>query len=110
MDVKLLSEYTIADVAAALRIDDNPLPTATEAALARAMAMAKAYIVGYTDIPAASDDPAAETLDDHPDIVHAYLVLCQDAYDNRAYVQDGTSGVNQVVDAILHMHRRCLVS
>lgn len=110
MNAKLLSEYTVADVAAALRIDDNPLPQETADALTRAMAMATAYIEGITSIPAASEDPEAETLDQHPDIVHAFLVLCQDAYDNRAYVQDGTTGVNQVVDSILGMHRRCLVA
>lgn len=110
MNAKLLSEYEVADVAEALRIDDDPLPPATADALTRAMAMATAYIEGYTHIPAASEDPEAETLDKHPDIVHAFLVLCQDAYDNRAYVQDGSAGVNQVVDSILGMHRRCLAT
>ena len=105
MSAKLLSEYTAADVAAALRIDGDP-----PAEMERIMAAAMAYIEAYTHIPAASEDPEAETLDDHPDIVHAFLVLCQDGYDNRAYVQDGTFGVNMTVDTILNMHRRCLVT
>lgn len=104
MSAKLLSEYTAVDVAAALRIDGDP-----PAEMERIMAAAMAYIEAYTHIPAASEDPDAETLDSHPDIVHAFLVLCQDCYDNRSYVQEGAQGVNMVVDSILGMHRRNLV-
>ena len=103
MSAKLLSEYTAADVAAALRIDGD-----TPDEMERIMASSIAYIEGVTGIPATSQESGAETLDDYPDIVHAFLVLCQDGYDNRAYVQEKTQGVNLVVDDILGMHRRCL--
>ena len=99
-----ISELTAADVAKALRIDG-----VTPEEMPRIMATAIAYIEGYTGIPAKSDDPDADTLDNYPDMVQAYLVLCQDCYDNRTYVQDGAQGVNMVVDSILGMHRRTLV-
>ena len=49
-----------------------------------------------------------ETLDDYEDIYLAFMVLCQDAYDNRAYVADGTAA-NRVVCSILDMHARNLI-
>lgn len=99
-----ISELAPEDVAKALRIDGR-----TPEEMPRIMATAIAYIEGYTGIPAESDDPDADTLDNYPDMVQAYLVLCQDCYDNRSYVQEGTQGINMVVDSILGMHRRALV-
>lgn len=99
-----ISELTAADVARFLRIDGS-----TPHEMPMIMATATAYIESYTGIPAKSDDPDADTLDNYPDVVQAFLVLCQDCYDNRSYVQEGTQGVNKVVDSILGMHRRNLV-
>ena len=49
-----------------------------------------------------------ETLDDYEDIYLAFMVLCQDAYDNRSYVAEGTAA-NRVVCSILDMHARNLI-
>ena len=38
----------------------------------------------------------------------AFMVLCQDAYDNRSYVAEGTAA-NRVVCSILDMHARNLI-
>lgn len=87
-----ISKITTAQVAEYLRLDeDDP------ALLQPIMKAAKAYIVDYTGLP--EDD-----LDDHDDFYIAFMVLCQDMYDNRALYTD-KAGVNKVVDNILFRHR-----
>lgn len=93
-----ISEITCADVAEYLRRTDEPLD---EWLLNAVMQAAKQYIVGYTGIP-------PDELDAYEDISIAFMVLCQDMYDNRTLVAENT-GVNRVVDTILGMHSRNLI-
>lgn len=91
-----IKKLTTADVADYLRLDeDDPIR------LKPVMQAAKAYILDYTGLD--EDD-----LDDHDDLAIAFLVLCQDMYDNRALYTD-KAGINKVVDAILFRHRRNFV-
>lgn len=95
-------------MAAYLRLEDEDYAPAE---LEAVMASVKQYIVSYTGIPAESDDPEAETLDDHADFYIAYMVLCQDAYDNRTMYPDVryAGSQNRVVESILGMHARNLL-
>ena len=71
------------------------------------MAAAERYVIGYTGIP--YQDPAGgKVLDDYEDLTLAYLVLCQDLYDQRT-AQTDTAAVNRTLDTILGMHARNLV-
>lgn len=96
-----ISEIDSATVAEYLRLEDDD-----DNMLEPIMVAAKAYIQDET---ALSD----EELDEHEDLAMAFLVLCQDMYDNRSYtdVQSGTSGPhsNLVVSSILGHHRSNLV-
>lgn len=97
-----ISNVSAADVAEYLRLDDD----AYDELLEPIMDAAKAYIKDET---ALSD----EELDEHEDLAIAYLVLCQDMYDNRTYTdtESGNSGphANLVVSSILGHHRSNLV-
>lgn len=87
-----INRITSAEVASYLRLDeDDPV------LLPKIMKAAKAYIMDYTGM--SEDD-----LDDHDDLYPAFMVLCQDMYDNRAMYNDKSS-VNKTVDAILFRHR-----
>lgn len=87
-----INKLTTSDVAEYLRLDeDDPIR------LQPIMKAAKAYIRDYTGL---SD----EEIQEHDDFYIAFLVLCQDMYDNRAMYTDKTS-INKVVDAILFRHR-----
>ena len=88
----VLSEITAADVAEFLRLDDPQ-----NGVVVPIMTAAKQFIMDYTGL-------SAEDLDTHEDFYIAFMVLCQDMYDNRAmYVDKGT--VNKVVESILFRHR-----
>ena len=91
-----ISEITVQDVAAFLRLDD-----ASDPILVPMMAAAKQFIIDYTGL--------SETdLDEHEDFYIAYMVLVQDMYDNRAmYVEK--DNINRVIDSILFRHRRNFV-
>lgn len=100
-----ISEIMLSDVVRYLRLDGVAYDPAEISAI---MEAAKGYLASYTGIPAESDDPDAETLDDHADFWLAFMVLCQDMYDNRAYAGEN-GAVNRVVDSILGMHARNLL-
>lgn len=86
-----ISEIASNDVADFLRLDDDP------GTLAPIMDASKKYIMDYTGM-------TEEELDEHEDFWTAFMVLCQDMYDNRAmYVEKGN--VNKVVESILFRHR-----
>lgn len=89
----LISEIAVSDVADYLRLDDAEDPI-----LVPIMAAAQKYIIDYTGL-------SEEDLEDHEDLYIAYMVLCQDMYDNRALYTDKAS-VNKVVDSILFRHRK----
>ena len=91
-----ISEITINDVAEYLRLD-----SAEDSILPPVMAAAKKYIMDYTG-------QTEEELEDHEDYYLAYMILCQDMYDNRAMYTDKAS-VNKVVDSILFRHRQNFV-
>ena len=104
-----ISEITIADVAKYLRLEDGDYDVQQVEAI---MVAAKSYIVGYTGIPASSEVADAVTLDSYADFWVAYMVLCQDMYDNRSMYPDvkyATSSANRVVESILGMHVRNLL-
>ena len=91
-----ISEITATDVASFLRLDD-----ATDPILTPIMAASRQYIIDYTGM-------TAEELEKHDDLWLAYMVLCQDMFDNRAmYIEK--DNVNKVVDSILFMHRKNFV-
>lgn len=96
-----ISEITASVVAEYLRLEDE-----NDNMLEPIMTAAKAYIKDETAL-------TEEELDDHEDLAHAFLVLCQDMYDNRSYTDtdSGASGPhpNLVVSSILGHHRSNLV-
>lgn len=100
-----ISEIMVSDVVRYLRLDGVAYDPVDIIAI---MEAAKGYIASYTGIPAESDDPSVETLDDHADFWLAFMVLCQDMYDNRAYIGESGSA-NKVVDGILGIHARNLL-
>lgn len=87
-----ISEITTQDVANFIRLDEDDPTTLTPI-----MDAATAYIQDATGMD-------AEDLEDHEDLYIAFMVLCQDMYDNRALYTDKAS-VNKVVDSILFRHR-----
>ena len=91
-----ISEIKKQNVADFLRLDD-----ANDSLLTPIMDAATKYILDYTGM-------TEDELDDHEDLYTAFMVLCQDMYDNRAmYVDKNT--VNRVVDSILFRHRKNFV-
>lgn len=87
-----VSEVQPVDLSEFLRLDDY-----REDEMQRILDSAKDYIRSYTGL-------TDEEIDTHADFLAAFLVLCQDMYDNRAmYVEK--SNVNRVVESILNMHR-----
>ena len=100
-----ISSITESDVAKYLRLEAGDYDAGE---LETIMDAAKKYIVSYTGIPAASTDSTAETLDDHEDFWIAYMVLCQDMYDNRSMTVENANA-NRVVETVLGMHTRNLL-
>ena len=87
-----ISEIKKQNVADFLRLDD-----AGDSLLTPIMDAATKYILDYTGM-------TEDELDDHEDLYTAFMVLCQDMYDNRAMYVD-KNNVNRVVDSILFRHR-----
>ena len=74
--------------------DDNMMRAVRKAA--------ESYILNYTGL-------TKEQADEKEDLYIAYMVLCQDMFDNRAmYVNK--SNVNKVVESILCMHSVNLIA
>lgn len=50
-------------------------------------------------------------MDNYPDMTVAFLVMVQDLYENRSYIQDSGKGihVNRSVESILGLHERNLL-
>lgn len=98
-----ISDVTAQNVADYLRID---APNSSELLEINAiMEAAKSYISGYTGIKKElnSEEDTSKTIDDYDDFYIAFMVLCQDMYDNRSlYVEK--SNVNKTVSCILAMH------
>ena len=98
------SEVTMQAVADFLRLPEGSYSSAELDAI---MAAAERYVIGYTGIPY-QDQAGGKVLDDYEDLTLAYLVLCQDLYDQRT-AQTDTAAVNRTLDAILGLHARNLV-
>lgn len=92
-----LSQVTQDVVCQYLRLPDGCDPYLMEGI----MDSARSYILAHTGL-------TPEQADEHDDLVMAYLLLCQDMYDNRSAAQDEKS-VNRTLDTILGLHTRNLV-
>lgn len=87
-----INDLTTQDVSEFLRLDEDD-----SLMLTPIMSAAKAYIMDYTGL-------TEDALDNHEDLFIAFMVLCQDMYDNRAMYVD-KDNVNKVVDSVLFRHR-----
>ena len=92
--IEKVSEVTSADLAEFLRVGE--VTPSEDGFLKTIIGAAIAYMCKYTGLTAAQ-------LDGSQDFVPAFLVLCQDMYDNRALYVD-SANVNQMVQSILDMH------
>ncbi len=90
-----LSEITAKDVAGHIKLDEDEFED-MEGELRPIMAAANGFILDYTGL-------SQEQADRKEDLYIAFMVLCQDMYDNRAYYVD-KNNVNKVVETILGMH------
>lgn len=99
-----ISEISVQDVADYLKLDDGY----DEKEIKSIMEAVESYISGYTHIPTAEQEPDGDNLDQYEDLWIPYMVLCQDAHDNRAFMVDGNAS-NKVVESILSLHGRGLV-
>lgn len=93
-----LSQITTDKVAEFLRLDPDEYQ---KEILQAVMTAAKQYILNYTGL-------TEEKADEKEDFYIAYMVLCQDMYDNRSLYVDKSgvqgSNTNKVVESILGMH------
>ena len=89
-----VSEISVDEVKRALRLDlADPF---IDRELEPRMTAAREYIKSYTGL-------TEEQIDTHEDMYHAFMILVQDMYDNRAmYVE--RNNVNKTVGIILGMH------
>ncbi len=98
-----ISQITLDNVMEFLRLDPEDCQ---EGILIAAMAAAKQYILHYTGL-------TEKEADEKEDFYIAYMVLCQDMYDNRSMYADKGSvqggNVNKVVESVLGMHCRNLL-
>lgn len=90
-----ISEVQIADLISYLRLDEPPDEEIKE--LEHEKSMAISLIVNYTGLE-------EETLDDYPDITHAFFLLVSDMHENRNLEKNGVVGANKAVDTILSLH------
>lgn len=104
-----ISDITFEDVAVQIKLEylleNESDKEALKKQLDPIMSAAKAYISSYTGIKIQADneEDTSKTIDDYDDFYIAFMVLCQDMYDNRSmYVEK--SNVNKVVSSILDMH------
>lgn len=88
-----LSSITDHDVAEFLRLEPG---TYDENMMRAARKAAESYILNYTGL-------TKEQADEKEDLYIAYMVLCQDMFDNRSMYVD-KNNVNKVVESILGMH------
>jgi uncharacterized phage protein (predicted DNA packaging) len=91
-----VSEITIEYLKTYLRILEDD--TDEDILLEGIMSAAIDYIRSYTGL---NDDE----IESHEDLTIAYLVLCEDMFDNRAMTVKNSS-VNRTVSAILSMHSK----
>lgn len=95
-----VSEITVDSIKNYLRLSDTSKED--EVYLETIKKVAIDYIKNNTGL----DD---KTIEQYNDLVIVVYVLCQDMYDTRAYYVDNNN-VNRVVQSILDMHSRNLIS
>ena len=89
-----ISEITVKDVEEFLRLEPEMY---SEQMMEAVMKAAENYILNYTGL-------SKERADEKEDFYIAYMVLCQDMFDNRTMYVDYKKNVNKVVESILAMH------
>ncbi len=94
-----LSDITDQDVAEFLRLEPD---TYNENMMKAVREAAGHYILNYTGLE-------KEEADKKEDLYIAYMVLCQDMFDNRSMYVD-KNNVNKVVESILGMHSMNLLA
>lgn len=94
-----LSNITGKDVEEFIRLEQG---TYSENMMKAVMEAAKSYILDYTGL-------TKEQADEKDDLYIAYMVLCQDMFDNRSMYVD-KNNVNKVVKSILDMHSENLIA
>lgn len=94
-----LSNITDKDVEEFIRLEQG---TYSENMMKAVMEAAKSYILDYTGL-------TKEQADEKDDLYIAYMVLCQDMFDNRSMYVD-KNNVNKVVKSILDMHSENLIA
>lgn len=94
-----LSSITDHDVEEFLRLEPETYDENMMRAVRKA---AESYILNYTGL-------TKEQADEKEDLYIAYMVLCQDMFDNRSMYVD-KNNVNKVVDSILGMHSMNLIA
>jgi len=97
-----ISELTVSDVAAYLKIEDADLTESETGIITAMLNAARMYVQNYTGRD-------TEYLDQHPEVAIAALCLAGDFYTNRDMFTNikgtGTASVNKTVQSILDMHR-----
>lgn len=88
-----VSSVTLAMVKEFCGIYDND----SDDLLSALMPAAKSYIMGYTGLTAAE-------IDEHEDIVYAYCVIINDAFNNRDYTLSSYRKPAPTVENILSMY------
>ena len=90
-----VSEVTTAELLVFCRIDDPDEDDRGH--IDRAMSAARAYIRSYTGL-------TDEQIDEHEDIVWAYMILVRDNYDNRSLQENSAVKTNRTVSIILDQY------
>lgn len=93
-----IGDITMQNVVHYIKLDEGDYEVTELQAI---MDAASAFIISYTGL-------TKEEMNMLDDLYIAYMVLCQDMWDNRTYSVDNNN-VNRVVDAILGIHCKNLV-
>ena len=90
-----VSEVTLDELLAFCHIDDPD--SEDRGHVQRAMSAVRAFIRSYTGL-------TDEEIDEHDDIVWAYMVLVRDNYDNRSLQENSAMKMNRTVSIILDQY------
>jgi len=91
-----LSEITRSEVVSYLKLDETTMTPEELTEIDGYLAASKSFIKNYTG-------QGIIYLDEHPEINHVALVLCEDMHDNRSMYVD-KNNLNNFVSMILGMH------
>lgn len=99
-NINKISDITYSDIADYVRLSE--ISEDEQNYLTTLINISKDYILNFTGID-------ENDLDNYTDLIIVVFVLCQDMYDNRTMYVDN-SNLNKVVETILGMHQRNLLS